>query len=189
MGGHDGIACRLLDDATCLCAQYDIRRQFVPECIALTPQTIEQNAYWLPQSCAYKRLWQGDPLPDWHPLITGDPETVHDQIILDVENAKTTRNQKMRETLLEKALRALNEYEEPEYKLDPKKDLVEEEITEEKKKFHLRIIRERKERVLICTEMAKLAYEEELTLLAEESASLAVKEEWDVTKDKDLIIA
>lgn len=43
--------------------------------------------------------------------------------------------------------------------------------------------------MLICTEMAKLAYEEELTLLAEESASLAVKEEWDVTKDKDLIIA
>ena len=71
------IACRLLDDATCLCAQYDIRRQFVPECIALTPQTIEQNAYWLPQSCAYKRLWQGDLLPDWHPLITGDPETAH----------------------------------------------------------------------------------------------------------------
>jgi hypothetical protein len=46
-------------------------------------------------------------------LYGGDPETVQDQIILDVENAKTTRNQKMRETLLGKALRSLQGYKEP----------------------------------------------------------------------------
>ena len=51
----------------------------------------------------------------------------------NVENAKTTRNQKMRETLLDKALKALQEFEEPIYKLDQAKDLVEEEIVEEKK--------------------------------------------------------
>ena len=65
-------------------------------------------------------------------LYGGDPETVQDQVILDVENAKTTRNQKMRETLLDKALKALQEFEEPEYKVDPARDLVEEEIAKEK---------------------------------------------------------
>jgi hypothetical protein len=50
----------------------------------------------------------------------------------------------MRETLLDKALKALQEFEEPVYKLDPAKDLVEEEIVEEKKKFHLNNIKERK---------------------------------------------
>jgi len=78
-------------------------------------------------------------------LYGGDPETVQDQIILDVENAKTTtRDAKMRETLLDKALKALQEFEEPIYKTDPAKDLVEEEIVEEKKRFHLNNIKERK---------------------------------------------
>ena len=31
------VACRLLDGETCRCAQYEIRRPFVPECIVLTP--------------------------------------------------------------------------------------------------------------------------------------------------------
>ena len=95
-------------------------------------------------------------------LYGGDPETAQDQLILDVENAKTTRNAKMRETLLDKALRTLQEYEEPVYKKDPTMDLVEEEIEAEKKTFHLRNIKERKERVLIANEMAKLAFEEYL---------------------------
>lgn len=71
------VACRLFDDTTCRCAQYDIRHQFVPECIQLTPQSIAQHAYWLPDSCAYKLLWDGKPLFDWHPLISGSAETVH----------------------------------------------------------------------------------------------------------------
>ncbi|KAA0914852.1 YcgN family cysteine cluster protein [Aquicoccus porphyridii] len=72
------VACRLFDDATCRCAKYETRHQFVPECITLDPATIEKNAYWLPETCAYKRLWQGDPLPDWHPLLTGTAQSVHD---------------------------------------------------------------------------------------------------------------
>ncbi len=71
------IACRLLDDASCQCTQYPIRHQFVPECIVLSPHNLDQNAYWMPETCAYKLLWQGKPLFDWHPLISGDPETVH----------------------------------------------------------------------------------------------------------------
>jgi uncharacterized cysteine cluster protein YcgN (CxxCxxCC family) len=72
------IACRLLDDSTCRCSQYPIRHQFVPECIVLSPQNMDKNLYWMPETCAYKLLWQGKRLYDWHPLITGDPRSVHD---------------------------------------------------------------------------------------------------------------
>lgn len=71
------VACRLFDDSTCRCAQYDIRHQFVPECIVLKPSNIDSHAYWMPQTCAYRLLWEGKPLYDWHPLISGTPETVH----------------------------------------------------------------------------------------------------------------
>jgi uncharacterized protein len=71
------VACRLLDDQSCACAQYPIRHQFVPECIVLTPKTIKDNLYWLPRTCAYRLLHQGMPLFDWHPLISGDRESVH----------------------------------------------------------------------------------------------------------------
>lgn len=72
------VACRLLDGDTCQCGQYDIRHQFVPECIVLTPQTIEQHMYWLPNTCAYRLRFEGKPLYDWHPLISGTPQSVHD---------------------------------------------------------------------------------------------------------------
>jgi len=71
------VACRLFDDTTCRCAQYPIRHQFVPECIVMKPSNISEHAYWLPQTCAYRLIWEGKPLYDWHPLISGDPETVH----------------------------------------------------------------------------------------------------------------
>lgn len=71
------VACRLLDDATCQCSQYQIRHQFVPECIVLKPGNMEQNLYWMPQTCAYKLLWNGEKLRDWHPLISGDADSVH----------------------------------------------------------------------------------------------------------------
>ncbi|MCV6586517.1 MAG: YcgN family cysteine cluster protein [Marinibacterium sp.] len=72
------VACRLLDDATCRCAQYDIRHQFVPDCIVLKPSNIDGHAYWMPQTCAYRLLWEGKPLYDWHPLITGRADSVHE---------------------------------------------------------------------------------------------------------------
>jgi uncharacterized cysteine cluster protein YcgN (CxxCxxCC family) len=72
------VACRLLDGETCRCGQYDIRLQFVPECIVLTKDTIADVAYFMPSTCAYRLRHEGKPLPDWHPLITGDPDSVHD---------------------------------------------------------------------------------------------------------------
>ena len=71
------VACRLLDDQSCQCAHYETRHSFIPECIVLKPENLDTHAYWMPQTCAYRRLWEGKSLPDWHPLVTGDPDSVH----------------------------------------------------------------------------------------------------------------
>lgn len=71
------IACRLLDDDTCRCAHYENRHAFIPECIVLRPDNIDSHAYWMPATCAYRLLWEGKPLADWHPLISGTPDSVH----------------------------------------------------------------------------------------------------------------
>ena len=70
------VACRLLDDATCRCAHYDTRHQFVPDCIVLKPSNIDSHLYWMPQTCAYRLLYEGRPLFDWHPLISGCADSV-----------------------------------------------------------------------------------------------------------------
>ncbi|GGE59518.1 YcgN family cysteine cluster protein [Actibacterium pelagium] len=71
------VACRLLDDDTCRCAHYETRKMIVPECIVLTPETLHKTAYFMPASCAYRRMQEGKGLADWHPLVSGDPESVH----------------------------------------------------------------------------------------------------------------
>ncbi|MCA8881977.1 MAG: YcgN family cysteine cluster protein [Rhodobacteraceae bacterium] len=71
------VACRLLDGETCRCASYANRKSYVPECVVLTPKTLPKIAYWMPSTCAYRLLHEGKPLYDWHPLITGDPDSVH----------------------------------------------------------------------------------------------------------------
>lgn len=70
------VACRLLDLETCRCKDYANRKKLVPDCVQLSPQTAGTLA-WLPSTCAYRLLADGDDLPAWHPLITGDLESVH----------------------------------------------------------------------------------------------------------------
>ena len=70
------IACKLLDTKTCRCTDYGSRSRLVKACLVLAPDK-PQVFRWLPGTCAYRRLADGDGLPDWHPLITGDPESVH----------------------------------------------------------------------------------------------------------------
>ncbi|TVS02030.1 MAG: YcgN family cysteine cluster protein [Rhodobacteraceae bacterium] len=71
------VACKLFDDATCRCANYAERKRHVPECVVLTPRTLDEIAYWMPETCAYRRLHEGRALPDWHPLVTGDADSTH----------------------------------------------------------------------------------------------------------------
>ena len=70
------IACRLLDNQRCKCKQYDTRHEIVPDCVRLTPKNISQLK-WMPKSCAYRLLAEGKDLAWWHPLISGNKETVH----------------------------------------------------------------------------------------------------------------
>ncbi len=70
------IACRLLDDESCRCTDYPHRTTRVPDCQILTPETVPTLA-WLPPTCAYKLVADGRDLYWWHPLVSGDPDTVH----------------------------------------------------------------------------------------------------------------
>jgi len=70
------VSCRLFDDRACACTDYANRKLRVPDCIQLTPDNID-DLMWMPRSCAYRRLHEGRGLPAWHPLVTGDPESVH----------------------------------------------------------------------------------------------------------------
>ena len=70
------VHCRLLDAQTCSCSNYAGRKKHVPDCIKLTPQNVDQ-LQWMPLSFAYRRINEGRGLADWHPLISGDPESVH----------------------------------------------------------------------------------------------------------------
>ncbi|MBT6094554.1 MAG: YcgN family cysteine cluster protein [Rhodospirillaceae bacterium] len=74
---HTDVVCRLLDMETCRCVSYDDRKRFVPECQILTPQNLGRYG-WLPSTCAYRLISEGDDLRWWHPLVSGDPETVHE---------------------------------------------------------------------------------------------------------------
>lgn len=70
------VHCRLFDSESCACSNYADRKRHVPDCIKLTPQNVS-TLQWMPLSCAYRRVNEGRGLADWHPLISGDPESVH----------------------------------------------------------------------------------------------------------------
>jgi uncharacterized protein len=70
------VACKLLDLATARCSDYRNRKQHVPDCIKLTPASA-LTTHWLPVTCAYRLRAEGEPLPAWHYLLSGDAEAVH----------------------------------------------------------------------------------------------------------------
>ena len=70
------ISCRLLDSQNCACTNYKNRKSIVPHCSKLTPKKVF-SFQWLPKTCAYRLIANGDDLPDWHHLVCGDRERVH----------------------------------------------------------------------------------------------------------------
>jgi len=74
---YTNVACRLLDLDSCQCSDYARRKRRVPDCVSLTPDGLKEID-WLPPSCAYRLLQEGKDLFWWHPLVSGDPATVHE---------------------------------------------------------------------------------------------------------------
>ena len=73
---YTNVACQLLNLKSCRCSRYANRTEWVPDCVQVKPDNIHQLK-WMPKTCAYRLLAEGKPLPDWHPLITGTSDSVH----------------------------------------------------------------------------------------------------------------
>ena len=71
------IGCTLLDARSCRCRDYRRRSRRVRDCVRLTPEAV-QTLTWLPRTCAYRLVSEGKDLPDWHPLVSGSPDSVHE---------------------------------------------------------------------------------------------------------------
>jgi uncharacterized protein len=69
------IVCRYLDQDDCRCGDYPNRSTNVPDCLSVTPELL-QDPYWLPSTCAYRMLAEDKDLPQWHPLVSGNSESV-----------------------------------------------------------------------------------------------------------------
>lgn len=71
------VACKLLDRHSCRCTNYRGRKALVPDCVRLTADQVAKLE-WLPSTCAYRLRGEGKPLPEWHYLVSGSRETVHE---------------------------------------------------------------------------------------------------------------
>lgn len=73
---YTDIACRLLDLGTCRCSDYPNRHTRVPDCVRLDASNVGEFS-WMPSTCAYRLVAEGKELAWWHPLVSGDPDSVH----------------------------------------------------------------------------------------------------------------
>lgn len=73
---YTDVACKLLDGTTCRCTDYAHRKRRVPDCVVLTPAVVADLS-WMPSTCAYRLVKEGRDLAWWHPLVSGDPDSVH----------------------------------------------------------------------------------------------------------------
>ena len=73
---YTNVSCQLLDTESCRCSDYAGRHKVVDDCIKLDRSKVNKLE-WLPQSCSYRLVAAGEPLPEWHHLITGDREAMH----------------------------------------------------------------------------------------------------------------
>ena len=75
---HTSVSCRLFDCSSCTCLDYENRFIKIDDCISITPENISHLS-WLPDTCAYVKIWRGEKLESWHYLISGSRETVHQE--------------------------------------------------------------------------------------------------------------
>ena len=77
--------CKLFDNGSCRCSNYENRKAIVHDCVILKPENIAALK-WMPRTCAYRRLSEGQGLPKWHHLRSGSRQTIHDAG-MSVQNA------------------------------------------------------------------------------------------------------
>jgi uncharacterized cysteine cluster protein YcgN (CxxCxxCC family) len=94
---YTNVACHLLNQESCRCTNYQERLNIVPDCLRLSAGDAGQFE-WLPTSCAYRRLANGQALEWWHPLVSGDPATVH-RAGISVRGKTTSENEVSRDQL------------------------------------------------------------------------------------------
>jgi uncharacterized cysteine cluster protein YcgN (CxxCxxCC family) len=70
------LACSLLDVKSCRCRDYANRHKVMHDCLTISPESLK-SLDWLPSSCGYVRMADGRGLAWWHPLVSGNPDTVH----------------------------------------------------------------------------------------------------------------
>jgi len=70
------VGCRLFDAGTCRCIDYANRGALVADCVQLNPENV-RTISWLPSTCGYRLVAEGQDLRWWHPLVSGSPDTVH----------------------------------------------------------------------------------------------------------------
>ena len=71
------VACKLLDCDSCRCGDYNNRKKLVEDCVILSPRLVEE-LHWMPSTCAYRLIYEGKDLYWWHPLVSGNSNTVHE---------------------------------------------------------------------------------------------------------------
>ena len=71
------VHCRLFDNGTCRCSDYERRKAKVPDCVILKPSGIAELK-WMPRTCAYRVVSEGRDLPEWHHFKSGSAQTIHD---------------------------------------------------------------------------------------------------------------
>ena len=72
------VSCSFLDQTSCKCKDYKNRNENVPDCIQLDLKNLKKLD-WLPSTCAYRLIDEGESLHDWHHLISGSSETIHEK--------------------------------------------------------------------------------------------------------------
>ena len=82
------VACKLFDPSTCKCTDYPNRSKKVPDCVTLTKDNVDQ-LHWMPQTCAYRLVSEGKDLPEYHHLISGSHDTIH-EAGMSVQDAVTS---------------------------------------------------------------------------------------------------
>ena len=73
---YTNVACRFLDPETIQCGKYLTRQRYVGNCVVMTPELLD-TLPWMPSTCAYRLLYEGKDLFEWHPLVAGNPDAIH----------------------------------------------------------------------------------------------------------------